>query len=151
MFLATAALCGVAMGPYKGKQTCEPALLRELLDRFQRGDVLLGECGFASYFMLALSPGRGVDVVTRQQQCRRTDFRCGQRLGEKDHVLQWQRPTRPQWMDEENHVCQPLPVIGLRTASALAPLPDAQPWRLRHPLFLLAGQCVTLSDSAIPF
>jgi len=28
--LATAALCGVAVGPYKGKQTGEPALLREL-------------------------------------------------------------------------------------------------------------------------
>ncbi len=37
--LATAALCGMAVGPYKGKQTGEPALLRELLDRLQAGDV----------------------------------------------------------------------------------------------------------------
>ena len=44
--LATAALCGLAIGPYKGKETGEPALLRELLDRFQPGDVFLGDCCF---------------------------------------------------------------------------------------------------------
>ena len=41
--LATAALCGLAIGLYKGKQTGESALLRGLLDRFQRGNVLLGD------------------------------------------------------------------------------------------------------------
>jgi len=105
--LATAALCGVAIGPYKGKQTGEPALLRALLDRFQRGDILLGDCCFASYFMLALTLGRGVDVVTRQHQGRRTDFRRGQRLGAKDHVVLWPRPRRPEWMDEETYATIP--------------------------------------------
>jgi hypothetical protein len=107
MSLATAALCGVAMGPYKGKETGEPALLRELLDRLQCGDVMLGDCCFASYFMLALLLGRGVDVVTRQHQRRHTDFRCGQRLGAKDHVVEWQRPARPQWMDEATYATIP--------------------------------------------
>jgi putative transposase len=101
--LATAALCGLAIGPYKGKETGEPALLRELLDRFQPGDVLLADCAYASYFMLALLLARGVDVVTRQHQCRKTDFRRGQRLGGEDHVVLWQRPQRPEWMDEETY------------------------------------------------
>ncbi len=101
--LATAALCGVAVGPYQGKQTGEPALLRELLDRFQVGDVFLGDCCFASYLMLALLLARGVDSVVRQHQRRRTDFRCGQRLGRKDHVVVWQRPACPEWMDEETY------------------------------------------------
>ena len=57
--------------PYKGKQTGEPALLRELLDRFQAGDVFLGDCCFASYFLLALLLARGVDSVVRQHQRRR--------------------------------------------------------------------------------
>ena len=105
--LATGALCGVASGPYKGKETGEPALLRELLDRFQDGDVFLGDCCFCSYFLLALLLGQGVDVVTRQHQRRRTDFRCGRRLGEKDHVLLWQRPSRPKWMDEETYATIP--------------------------------------------
>jgi hypothetical protein len=105
--LATAAVCGVALGPYKGKETGEPALLRELLDRFQPGDVFLGDCCFASYFLLALLLGCGVDGVVRQHQGRRTDFRCGQRLGPKDHVVLWQRPARPMWMDEATYATIP--------------------------------------------
>ena len=101
--LATAALSGVAVGPYKGKQTGEPALLRELFDRFQAGDVFLGDCCFASYFLLALLLARGVDAVVRQHQRRRTDFRFGERLGRKDHVVVWQRPACPPWMDEETY------------------------------------------------
>lgn len=105
--LATGALCGLAIAPYKGKQTGEPALLRELLDRFQRGDVFLGDCCYCSYFMLALLLARGVDVVMRQHQGRRTDFRSGQRLGDGDHVVAWQRPERPEWMDEETYATIP--------------------------------------------
>jgi putative transposase len=105
--LATAAVCGVAVGPYKGKETGEPALLRELLDRFQPGDVFLGDCCYTSYFLLALLLACGVDVVVRQHQCRYTDFRVGQRLGEKDHVVVWQRPARPAWMDEETYAAIP--------------------------------------------
>ena len=98
---------GWPIGPYKGKETGEPALLRELLDRFQRGDVFLGDCAYCSYFMLALLLARGVDVVTRQHQGRRTDFRCGQRLGNADHVVVWERPQRPEWMDEETYATIP--------------------------------------------
>jgi len=105
--LATAALCGLAIGPYKGKETGEPALLRELLDRFQPGDVFLADCAYCSYFMLALLLARGVDVVTRQHQARRTDFRCGQRLGNADHVVVWERPARPEWMDQETYLSIP--------------------------------------------
>jgi putative transposase len=105
--LATAALCGLAIGPYKGKETGEPALLRELLDRFQRGDVFLGDCCYCAYFLLALLLSCGVDVVTRQHQRRLTDFRGGQRLGEGDHVVVWKRPARPEWMDEETYATIP--------------------------------------------
>ncbi|MGA2066263.1 MAG: IS4 family transposase [Thermoguttaceae bacterium] len=105
--LATAALCGLAFGPYKGKQTGEPALLRELLERFQRGDVFLGDCAYCAYFLLALLLARGVDVVTRQHQGRRTDFRSGQRLGNADHAVVWQRPQRPTWMDEGTYATIP--------------------------------------------
>jgi hypothetical protein len=105
--LATAALCGLALGPYKGKETGEPALLRELLDRFQPGDVFLGDCCYCAYFLLALLLARGVDVVTRQHQGRRTDFRRGQRLGDGGHVVLWQRPQRPEWMDEETYAMIP--------------------------------------------
>jgi putative transposase len=119
--LATAALCGLATGPYKGKETGEPALLRELLDRFQEGDVFLGDCCFCSYFLLALFLARGVNVVVRQHQCRKTDFRRGQRLGREDHLVQWPRPQRPEWMDEETYATIPatLTVRELRVRVAV--------------------------------
>jgi hypothetical protein len=105
--LATAALCGLAIGPYKGKETGEPALLRELLNRFQPGDVFLGDCCYSSYFLLALLLACGVDVVVRQHQRRRTDFRNGARFGDADHVVVWQRPQRPEWMDQETFATIP--------------------------------------------
>ena len=105
--LATAAVCGLAIGPYKGKETGESALLRELLDRFQPGDVFLGDCCYCAYFLLALLLARGVDVVVRQHQGRRTDFRRGVRLGDEDHAVLWERPQRPEWMDEETYAAIP--------------------------------------------
>jgi hypothetical protein len=109
--LATAAACGVAVGPFKGKRTGESALLRSLLDRFQSGDVFLGDCGFCSYCMLALLLSRGVDVVVRQHQSRRTDFGRGRRLGKEDHVVVWQRPQRPAWMDKETYATIPATLV----------------------------------------
>lgn len=111
--LATAAVCGVAVGPYKGKATGEPALLRELLDRFQSGDVFLGDCYYCSYCMLALLLARGVDVVTRQHQRRKTDFRRGRFLDTEDHLVEWQRPARPEWMDEATYALIP-PTLTVR-------------------------------------
>ena len=53
--LATAALSGLAIGPFKGKETGESSLLRELLDRFQRGDVF-----WATALLLLLPVGLAV-------------------------------------------------------------------------------------------
>ena len=41
--LATAMVKGMALGPYAGKETGETSLLRELLARFQPGDILLAQ------------------------------------------------------------------------------------------------------------
>ena len=41
---------------------------------------------------------RGLDWVVRLHQCRKADFRRGQRLGPGDHIVEWSRPPRPEWM-----------------------------------------------------
>jgi len=41
--LATGMLCDLAMKPYQGKETGEPALFRELLDRLVEGDIVLAD------------------------------------------------------------------------------------------------------------
>ncbi len=105
--LATALLHGLALGPYEGKETGESALLRQLLDRLHPGSVLLADRYFCSYFMVALLRERGVDVVFRLHHKRHADFRRGRRLGRDDHIVAWQRPPRPEWMDEATFARMP--------------------------------------------
>jgi putative transposase len=115
--LTTALLSGLALGPYQGKEMGETALFRALLDRLRPGSVVLADRYYCSYFMVALLGERGVDVVFRLHQCRDVDFRRGRRLGRDDRVVVWQRPQRPDWMDEETYARTPktLTVREVRT------------------------------------
>ncbi len=99
--LATGAVRDLAIGPYRGKQTGETALFRSLWDRLTIGDIAVGDRFFASYFGIAALHGRGVDGVFRMHQCRKVDFRRGLRLGVRDHVASWMKPSCPDWMDRE--------------------------------------------------
>lgn len=101
--LATAMVTGMAMGPYAGKETGEMALLRQLFDRFEEGDVLLADRYYCSYFMIVLLLELGVDFVVRLHQRRTADFRRGARLGRGDHLVQWTRPAKPDWMDQATY------------------------------------------------
>jgi hypothetical protein len=101
--LATGVLRDLAIGPYKGKETGETALLRQLLDRLKGGEVLLGDRYFASYFGIASLLERGVDGLFRMHQLRKYDFRRGKRLGISDHVVSWTKPARPSWMSPEDY------------------------------------------------
>lgn len=57
----------------------------------ERGDVLLGD----AYFLLCALAERGVDAVFEQNGARQlaTDFRRGQRLGPRDHLIVLQKPV----------------------------------------------------------
>ena len=105
--LASAALCGMALGPYAGKETGENALLRSLWEELHPGDILLGDRLYCSYCLLALALKRNVDCVVRLHQRRRADFRRGQCIAHGDRVVEWQRPARPEWMDEETYATIP--------------------------------------------
>lgn len=106
--LATGLLHEVAIGPYAGKETGETALLRELLERFLPGDVLLADRYYCGWFLIALLQQRGVDIVVRLHQLREADFQQGERLGPGDHVAHWPRPAKPDWMDEETYARMPV-------------------------------------------
>lgn len=109
--------CGTVLewvvGACEGKQTGETALLWQLANRLSAGDLVIADRCYASYFMIALLHGLGVDVVIRQHACRDTDFRRGKRLGKRDHVVNWVRPKRPQWMDETTYASMPT-ILTLR-------------------------------------
>jgi len=94
--LGCGAVLNWAMGPYKGKQTGEDALFRLLYGSLVKGDIVLADRYHCSYFTVAVLYLMGVDVLTRQHARRVTDFRRGQRLGKRDHLVVWERPARPE-------------------------------------------------------
>ena len=108
--LSTAMVKDMALGPCKGKETGETALLRAMFDRLEPGDILLGDRYFCSYFMLAMLMELGIDFVTRIHQRRDVDFRRGRRLGKGDHITAWQRPQKPKWMDQQTYDQMPLSI-----------------------------------------
>jgi hypothetical protein len=79
--LATGVLRDLAIGHYKGKETGETALLRELLDCLKEGEIPLGDRYFASYFGIAFLAQRGVDSLFRMHQLCKYDFSRGKWLG----------------------------------------------------------------------
>lgn len=111
--LASACVLDLALGPYKGKETGETALLRELLKSFQQGDIAVMDRYYCSFMMIALLWGQRVDVCMRIHHLRKVDFRRGRRLGRYDHILHWTRPARPEWMDPQTYDKIP-PTLKLR-------------------------------------
>lgn len=105
--LAVGAVVDAAIGPSRGKQTGENALLRSIAGSVATGSVLLADRYFAGWFDLALWAERGVDVVSRVHQKRATDFRRGRRLGSGDHVVRWPKRQRPDWMDRDTYLRLP--------------------------------------------
>lgn len=103
--LAVGTVLEAALGPYQGKQTSELALLRQVLDQFQPGDIVLADRFFGSYWVIAALQARGVAVVVLLHQAREADFRRGRRLGREDHLVTWMKPSHvPGWMSRAERV-----------------------------------------------
>jgi Transposase DDE domain len=105
--LSCGAVLQWASAPCEGKGNGETALLRRLAPQLCPHDVVIADRYFSGYFLLIWLIRQGVDVVVRQHQRRHTDFRRGRRLGKHDHVVEWQRPPRPVWMDEATYAAMP--------------------------------------------
>jgi hypothetical protein len=144
--LAAGTVLEAILGPYQGKQTSELALLRQVLDQFQRGDIALADRFFCSYWTIAAWQARGVDVVVRLHQCRRADFRRGRRLGRDDHLVTWPKPQQvPEWMSRAEYEAMPAELTvrelrvrvkdktkRVRTLVIVTTLRDARTYRARE-------------------
>jgi hypothetical protein len=106
--LAVGTVFEAALGPYQGKQTGEQALLRQILDQFRPGDIVLADRFPGSYWAIAALQARGVDLVVRLHQARVADFRRGRRLGREDHLVTWTKPAHvPEWMSRAEYDAMP--------------------------------------------
>jgi IS4 transposase len=118
--LGSGAVLDAAMGPFRGKGGDERSLLRSMLDTLEWGDLLLGDSYFATYFLLCTLVDRGIDAVFEQNGSRQltTDFRRGQRLGPRDHLIVLRKPLqKPDWMSQADYerAADSLTVRELRT------------------------------------
>jgi hypothetical protein len=102
--LSTGAVLEAAIGAHASKGQSEQALFRGLLGTLRAGDVLLADALYCSYFQIATLQAAGVDVLFEQNGSRLTDFRRGQALAKRDHLVRWIKPmTRPDWMSPEQY------------------------------------------------
>jgi hypothetical protein len=143
--LATGSVLNAALSPYQGKRTGELSLWRSLWEHLQAGDIFLGDRLYCSYFELALLAERGIDVVVKRHQSRPTDFHLGQRLGKRDHVIQWPKPQRPEWLDRETYRRLP-PMLTVRELEGTVPVRGFRTRKVIVITTLLDAELVSATD-----
>lgn len=105
--LSCGAVLEWAIEACEGKNTGETALLWRLLAFLMPKDIVIADSYYCGYFMVAGLIAQGVDLLMPQHHLRLTDFRRGERLGPRDHLVTWTRPQRPAWMDEATYARMP--------------------------------------------
>ncbi len=84
---------------------------RTMLGTLDAGDLLLGDAFYATCFLLCALQAKGVDGVFEQHDSRwrSTDFRQGERLGPRDHLIEIDKPkVKPAWMSQAE--CDQTPI-----------------------------------------
>ena len=105
--LSVGSVLELGIRKWAGKFQSELAMLRAMLSQFDPGDVLLTDRYLCSYMEIALLRDRRVDFVGRMHAHRKTDFRRGRWLGVDDHLVQWTKPKRPDWMSPAQYAALP--------------------------------------------
>ena len=102
--LVTGMIEGANYAPFKGKGTGEMALAGPLLDKPPKGDLLLGDRYYPSYFLIAKLMKKNVHGVFQISGARDYDFRQGRKLGALDQIVQWAKPSaKPGWMSDQEY------------------------------------------------
>jgi len=105
--LSVGTVLSLGIRRWAGKFQSELAMLREMFPLFDAGDILLTDRYLCSYMEIAVLRSRGVDFVGRMHAHRHVDFRCGKQLGAEDHIVQWEKPPRSDWMSREEYAALP--------------------------------------------
>jgi hypothetical protein len=105
--LATGCVLDIATAAFQGKLTGELALLRRLFHVFRPGDLAVADRFYDTFFLAASMRAMGVDTLLRANTKRRVDFRSGQRLARHDHIVEWSRPPRPDWLTPDEYAAFP--------------------------------------------
>ncbi|OQK15117.1 transposase [Methyloprofundus sedimenti] len=108
--LSSGAVLNASIGRFNGKGSDEQSLLRNIIDTFDTGDLVLGDAFYGTYFLLASLREKGIDAVFEQMGARKrvTDFRKGKRIGTRDHLIELTKPKiKPDWMTQAHYDVAP--------------------------------------------
>lgn len=106
--LGAGTILDYALGPYQGKGTGETSLFSQLFDSLNPEDLLLADRYYCTYAIIALLKLKGVRVLFQNHAQRKPDFSCGQKLGTKDHLIEWEKPQRkPVWLSDTQYKALP--------------------------------------------
>ncbi len=97
--LTAGTVINYSLGPYQGKQTGESSLFSQLLNSLSSGDLLMADRYYCTFAIIALLQAMEIPVLFQIHANKKVDFQQGQRLGAKDHFIEWKKPKRkPVWM-----------------------------------------------------
>jgi Transposase DDE domain len=98
--LITGTVIDYALDANKGKGTGEISLLRRILDSINEQDIVVADSLYCNFFLIHDLRNKNVDVIVPGHIQRCSDFRKGKHLGKKDHITEWKKPKRPEWMSQ---------------------------------------------------
>lgn len=105
--MATGLLVDLACGPYSGKESGETALLWQLLDQLEPGDIVVADSYYCTYWLVGACRARGVEIVMKNHHKRDDHPHEARRLTKRERIVVWDRPTCPKWMSPEEYAAQP--------------------------------------------
>ena len=106
--LSVGAVIAYATGPYQGKGTGETALFSQLLSHIANSTLLLADRYYCTWAIIASILQQDGHVLVQNHAQRKPDFRLGQQLGPRDHLVTWKKPKRkPGWICQEDYDALP--------------------------------------------
>ena len=115
----TGMLINLGYAAYSGKGTGETAILRQLRSSFQRGDILVADSYYCTYWLLAMCLKLGVHVVMKNHHKRDDDPMGAKRFSDTERTVKWVRPVRPKWMSKKEYRQAPA-LIEIRLSDVAA-------------------------------
>lgn len=105
--LAVGTALDAALAPHRGKGSGEVSLWRSIDGVLERGDVLLADRLYATFWDVWRAKARGADVVLRMHAGRAKVWFRGRGHKKSNRRIWWQKPQRPRWMSQEEYQAIP--------------------------------------------
>jgi hypothetical protein len=87
--LSTGSLLNLKIGSYSGKGNGETSLFKKIIDTFNPGDVALFDRYYSSAPILGSLIEKKIDFIGRSFGAKKIDFRTGEKLDKKDHIVSY--------------------------------------------------------------